>query len=231
MGFSQSEKLSIHDNSQGCLDKLLSKNKHLNEFELDTLVGYIKIGYFLNSENKNAIVISFDSIASLSIYELRENNWIKIFTQRNVGFVRDNDIKAYIEDFNFDGLKDVGIKNEVSIGTTIMTFRLWLTSPDKLFVYVPEFENIGNPKIVNDKRIIQGFTACCAFSEIMITDYIWENYKLIKSSSLNIDRYTSIHAVETTYKNDGKKLEKEIRLSNKKIDKLIDKYDGNWKLE
>jgi hypothetical protein len=230
-GCSHKNNSSITHNCQTYFDSLLFMNKKANEFELDTLKGYIKLGHLFNDKKKNAIVVSFDSITSLDVYELRNGNWVKMFTQKNIGFSRVHDIKAYLEDYNFDGKKDIGIKNEVSNGTAIMTFRLWLSKSDTSFIYVPEFENIGNPRILDEKGIVQGFTACCAFSEISLTDYSWSNYKLIKSNILNIDRTFSIHVTQTEYRNDGDSIVTTKKLSKKEIDKLIDDYDGNWKIK
>lgn len=229
--FSQIDKSIESSKTKSYFNTLLEIKKQTDNFELDTTLGYIKVGYLFNNEKKNAIVISFDSLSTFSVYELRNNNWIELYNQTNVGFSRVFEIKAYIEDFNFDGIKDIGIKNEISNGTTIMTFRLWLSKPDNNFIYIPGFEEIGNPKIVNEKKIIQGFTACCAFSNISLTDYVWENFSLQKTHSIELEsNYNAKNqqATETFYKLNT---EKKIQLSQKEIKTIIDDFDNNWKLK
>jgi len=229
--FSQINKTIESSKTKKYFDTLLEIKKQTDNFELDTILGYIKVGYLFNNDKKNAIVISFDSVSTFTVYELNNNNWIELFNQSNVGFSRVFEIKAYVDDFNFDGIKDIGIKNEISNGTTIMTFRLWLSKPNNTFIYIPEFEEIGNPKIVSERKIIQGFTACCAFSNISLTDYEWNNFKLQKTHSIELEsnyNFKNQQATETFYKLNT---EKKIQLSKKEIKTIIDDFDNNWILK
>lgn len=210
-------------------DNKLSTEKRSANFEDDSENGFIKIGNFLSTDKRNAIVISFDSITSLKIYELRNNEWDKIYQQNNVNMARINTIEAFIEDYNFDGIKDIGIKNQVSNGTSIMTFHLWL-SKGKSFKHIPEFENIGNPIIVEKTKVIQGFEACCAFSEITLCDYHWKKDKLIQIRQLEISNYPSGAGVEATLKNIKEKTEKKLKPTKEEISEIINKYSENWKL-
>ncbi|HRG19146.1 MAG TPA: hypothetical protein PLP39_08645 [Flavobacterium lutivivi] len=210
-------------------DNKLNKEKQAENFEEDSEYGFIKIGNFLSSDKRNAIVISFDSITSLKIYELKNNEWEKIYQQNNVNFARINTIEAFIEDYNFDGIKDIGVKNQVSNGTTIMTFHLWLSEGNR-FKHIPEFESIGNPTIVEKAKIIKGFEACCAFSEITLCDYHWEKEKLIKIRELDISNYPSGAGVEVTLKNLKEKTEIKHKPTKDEISEIIYKYSENLKL-
>lgn len=206
----------------------LIKNKLIGNFEEDSENGYIKIGNFLNVNRKNAIVISFDTITSLKVYELRKNQWLKIFQQNNVDIARIFAIQTFVEDYNFDGIKDIAIKNQVSNGTAIMTFHLWL-SEGNTFKYIPEFKEIGNPTIIEKLKIIKGFKACCAFTEISISDYHWSKTKLNKVSELNIGNY--VYGVKARQKDLIKKVDKTITLTIKEITEIINNYSENWKVK
>lgn len=224
-GCQKTEKLSKTD--KYFIDKL-TEEKLSKDFEEDSEYGYIKIGNFFDPNIKNAVVISFDTITNFTIYELNANEWKQIFQQKKANFSRINGIEAYIKDYNFDSINDIGIKNEVSNGTAIMTFHLWL-SEKKSFKYVPEFEYIGNPIILNNAKIIQGFQACCVFSEITLCDYYWEKTKLVKTQELEIKNYPS--GIEANLKNIKKKTEKKIELSGNDISKIIKKYSiEKWQL-
>ena len=208
-------------------DNELTKHKLSKNFEEDSEYGYIRIGNFFNAKKKNAIVISFDSITSLKVYELDNNNWNQIYQQKNANFSRINDLKTYIEDYNFDGIKDIGIRNEVSNGTAIMTFHLWL-SEGNTFKYIPDFEEIGNPVIVQKAKIIQGFEACCVFTEITLCDYSWHKNKLSKIRELNISNYS--YGIDANVKDLSRKIERKVKLTKKDISEIINKYSENWKL-
>lgn len=224
-GCQRDEKLSKID--KYFINKL-TKEKGSNSFEEDSEYGYIKIGNFFNPNIKNAIVISFDTITNFTVYELKSNNWKKIYQQKNANFSRMNGLEAYIEDYNFDGIKDIGIKNEVSNGTTIMTFHLWLTEQNS-FTYIPEFETIGNPTILNNAKIIQGFQACCVFTEMTLSDYRWEKNKLVKTQELEISNHP--YGIEANLKNIAKKTVIGLNLSGKDISKIIEKYSiEKWQL-
>lgn len=224
-GCQRSEELSKTDKY---FNNKLTKEKASKNFEEDSEYGYIKIGNFLKPNSKNAVVISFDTITNFTIYELKSNDWKEIYQQKNANFSRINGLEAYIEDYNFDGVNDIGIKNEVSNGTTIMTFHLWL-SEKKSFKYVPEFENIGNPIILKKVKIIQGFKACCNFNEMTLSDYHWVKNKLVKTQELEIQNYPS--GIEAILKNSKKKTENKIELSRNDISKIIQKYSlEKWQL-
>lgn len=224
-GCQKSEKLSKTDKY---FTEKLNKEKLSKSFEEDSEFGYIKIGNFFKPNIKNAVVISFDTISNFTIYELMDNTWMKIYNQKNANFSRINGIEAYIQDYNFDGVNDIGIKNEVTNGTGIMTFHLWLTEK-KSFKYVPEFEEIGNPIILNKFKIIQGFKACCCFSEITLSDYYWKKNNLITIQELEIKNYTT--GIEANLKNIEKNTENKVELSQNYISNIINKYSiENWQL-
>ena len=206
---------------------LLEKEKLSKNFEEDSENGYIKVGNFLVREKKNAIIISFDTITSFKVYELNDNEWKEIFKQDETNFKRINQLKAYIEDYNFDGINDIGIRNEVSNGTAIMTFHLWITG-SKSFKYIPEFEDIGNPLIIKKSNTIQGFKACCKFTEMTLCNYNWNEDKLIKITELEIGNFP--YGIEAKLKNIAKKNETEIELSENEISKIIEKYSENWQI-
>ncbi|MGX7668757.1 XAC2610-related protein [Flavobacterium pedocola] len=206
----------------------LTTEKSSDTFEEDSEHGYIKIGNFLNPTKKNAVVISFDTITTFTVYELKKDQWTQIYQQKKANFSRINGLEAYIEDYNFDGVKDIGIKNEVSNGTAILTFHLWLSDKNS-FSYVPDFEEIGNPVLLNKIKTIQGFKACCVYNEITLGEYHWEKHKLIKTEELEISNYPS--GIEATLKNIPKKTERKITLSGNDISKIIQKYSlEKWQL-
>ncbi len=205
----------------------LFKEKLSDNFEEDSEFGYIKIGNFLDLHKKNAVIISFDSITNFIVYELQNDEWEQIYQQKNVDFSRINGCKAYIEDYNFDGIKDIGILNGISNGTAIMTFHLWL-SKEKTFQHIADFKTIGNPKILKQEKIIQGFEACCVFTEISLSDYKWDNFNLVKTHELAI--FNQPYGVDAILRNSQKRIEKKIKLSQNDISIIINEYSENWKL-
>lgn len=207
----------------------LRKEKSPANYEADTEFGYIKIGNFINADTKNAIVIRFDSITSFSVYELKNDQWEPIYEQKDSTLSRTYSIEAYVEDYNFDGIKDIGIRNEVSNGAAIMTFHLWLAE-GKSYRYVPEFEAIGNPTIVRQRQIVQGFSACCVFSELTLSDYRWDHNKLINKSVLEILNYPTGIGIEANLKDLQSQTESKIDISENEIAEIIDKYCTQWQL-
>jgi len=136
-------------------------------------------------------------------------------------------IEAFIEDYNFDGIKDIGLRNEVSNGTSIMTFHLWLNDKDT-YIEVPEFRSIGNPTIIKNKNRIQGYSACCVFEEMKLTNYEWRNNKLRKMEQLEISNYPpGINA--NIIERDGI-TQREVKIKEKEINIIIDKFHSNWKI-
>ena len=207
----------------------LRKEKSSANFEEDTEFGYIKIGNFLNADIQNAIVIRFDSTTTFSVYELKNDQWEPIYEQQDSTLSRAHSMEAYIEDYNFDGIKDIGIRNEVSNGAAIMSFHLWLAE-GKTYRYVPEFEVIGNPIIVKQRHIVQGFSACCMFSELTLADYQWDHNKLINTSVLEIHNYPTGMGIEATYKDLQNQIESKIDISENEIAEIIDTYSTHWQL-
>ncbi|MCL9806566.1 hypothetical protein NAT51_13605 [Flavobacterium amniphilum] len=201
--------------------EMFSKN-----FEEDSEYGYIKIGKFLNPYKTNAVVVSLDSITNLKVYDLKNGKWEKKYQQNNVDIVRINSIEAFIADYNFDGIKDIGIKNQVSNGTAIMAFHLWLSDGES-FKHVPEFAEIGNPILIPRKKIVRGFSGCCAFNEMIISDYTWNKSKLNKTDELEINNYPNGNGIEAHLKNLKLKKTNRIKLSDKDISKIINKYSGS----
>jgi hypothetical protein len=208
-------------------DKKLNNEKSATNFEEDSEYGYIKIGNFLNLNVQSAIVISFDSIKSLKVYELQNDTWQKVYQTRHVNLKRIYPLQTFVADYNFDGIKDIGIKNEVSNSSTNMTFHLWLSAGNS-YKYIPEFEFIGSPMIIKEKKIVRGFKACCMFNEITICDYYWQKNTLIKIRELDIRNYPS--GIVANQKNLNEKTEQEIHLTRNDISKIIDAYCENWKL-
>lgn len=211
-------------------NKKLIDQKSAENFEEDSDFGYIKIGKLFNNDTKHALVVSFDSVTSLKIYQINNDEWEQIYRQENVDFARLFPFKAYVEDYNFDGIKDIGIKNEISNGTAIMTFHLWL-SEGKSFKYIPEFETIGNPTIIEKTKTIQGFKACCKFSEITLSDYHWENNKLVKVCQLDISNYPYGVGIEANSDNLKERSKKKLKLTENNISELINKHSQYWKLK
>lgn len=206
--------------------KKLEELEKAGPYEEDSEFGYIKTGDFLDNRTKNAIVISFDTRTTFSVYELKGNNWQKVFSQQE-DFARFNGIEAFIDDYDFDGRKDIGIKNEVSNGTAIMTFHLWL-STENGFHYVEEFREIGNPQLLPKERTVRGFAACCVFTEITLTDYSWRNDQLVKTHTLEIGNYP--YGISATSKDEPNGKACKILMSKKKINALVDEYGLNWQL-
>lgn len=205
---------------------ILLKEKHRLDFESDTEYGFIKIGNFLKTEKRNAIVISFDSLTNFKVYELQNDDWKVIFHQEDVDIFRIFGIEAFIEDYNFDGVNDIGLRNEVSNGTSIMTFHLWL-NVNGTFIEIPEFQNIGNPTIVKNKNRIQGYSACCAFSEITLTNYEWNDKKLKKMEQLEISNYPTGSGINAHIIERDGITQRQVRITEKEINLIIDKFSTN----
>lgn len=210
-------------------DSLLQKEKYSLNYESDTEKGFIKIGNFLNHYKHNAIVVNFDSSASFKIFELENDEWKLIFHQENIDMSRVYSIEAFIEDYNFDGIKDIGLRNEVSNGTSIMTFHLWLNDKDT-YIEVPEFRSIGNPTIIKNKNRIQSYSACCVFEEMKLTNYEWRNNKLRKMEQLEISNYPTGSGISVNLIERDGKTQRKVGIKEKEIDRIIDRFSTNWKI-
>ncbi len=208
-------------------ERTLSQQIDSEDYELDSDQGFIKIGNFLDPETKNAVVISFDSVSEFSVYELQNRKWKKVFEQKNAGFARVFGIEPFIEDYNFDGKKDIGIRHEISNGGGIMTFHLYL-SDAKTFRYIKDFEQIGNPVLDQKRKVVQGYEACCVFTEMSLTDFVWEDFHLKKIKTLEIGNYA--YGTKAKLIDESTKMETKIKLSDKEIDEIVAKYCTNWKL-
>lgn len=206
-------------------DKMLSE-KLSDDFTDTSDFGYIRIGKFLNKNKQQALVIRTDSIMDLSVYELKDNEWIKTYNHqnKNTDFFRADEV--YIADYDFDGINDIGVLKTVSNGAAIMSFNLWLNK-ENTFKYIPEFEEIGNPTLLTKHKAIQGYTACCVFTQMNISNYKWENDGLIKTSEYTIEDYP--YGKTVTLTKEGK--ETKLRAYTKKeINAIIEHYAQNWKL-
>lgn len=168
-------------------------------------------------------------MSSLKVFELEEDEWKLVFHQKDIGMSRVFEIKAYIEDYNFDGVNDIGLKNEVSNGTGIMSFHLWLNDNDT-FIEVPEFRNIGNPTIIKKKNRIQGYSACCAFSEMNITNFEWNDTKLREIDLLEISNYPTREGIKAKIIDKEGITQKNVKISEQEINIIIDKFSSNWNL-
>lgn len=210
-------------------DSVLLKEKYSLNFESDTEKGFIKIGNFLKKEKHNAIVVSFDSLSTLKIFELENDEWKLIFHQEDIDISRVFSIEAFIEDYNFDGINDIGLRNEVSNGTSIMTFHLWLNENDT-FIEVPEFRNIGNPTIIKNKNRIQGYSACCVFSEMRLTNYEWNDNKLRKMEQLEISNYPTGSGVNANIIERDGITQRKVEIKEKEINLIIEKFSSNWRI-
>ncbi|MFP9113972.1 XAC2610-related protein [Flavobacterium sp. RHBU_3] len=204
-------------------DKMLAE-KLSDDFTDTSDFGYIRIGKFLNKNKQQALVIHTDSITDLSVYELKDDEWIKTYNQQHTDFLRPD--LVYIADYNFDGINDIGVVNMVSNGTAIMSFSLWLNK-GSTFKYIPEFEEIGTPMLLTKHNAIQGYTACCAFESMNIGNYKWEKDSLIKTSEYAIEDYP--YGKTVTLTKDGKET-KLPAYTKKDINAVIEHYAQNWKL-
>lgn len=207
--------------------EILNREKFNTNFESNTDLGYIKIGNFLNPEKQNAITVIYDSIQVLKVYELVNEKWKTVFCDEVDEFCSAFPIETYIEDFNFDGEKDIAIKNVVSNGTAIFGLDLILQVKNKFF-RIPEFCKIGTPTVVKNSQIIIGYWACCMFEEMKITHYKWENHHLKMIKQLEISDYPNQREAKLT--DFEKKSTKEVPISEKKIKFYIDKFSTNWGL-
>lgn len=204
-------------------DKMLTE-KQSGNFADTSDFGYIRIGKFLNNKRQNAVVIQRDTVSVLSVYELKDEEWVKIFSQKNPEHLRPDYV--YITDYNFDGVNDIGVLGSVSNGTAIMSFHLWLNKGDT-FKYVPEFSDIGNPILLPKHKTIQGYSACCVFESMDISNFKWVNDSLVKTSEFAIENYP--YGKSVTLKKD----ESETKLSpfsQNEINAIVKHYAENWKL-
>lgn len=212
------------------INLFLEKFKNNDIFEIDTTFGYIRIGYLFSSKNKNAIMV-YDSldVKNLKIFELVNTSWKEIYSQNNIS--KGYFVKTYIYDFNFDGIKDLAINTSITNGAAIAFCNLWIYKSElNTFINIPQFIEIGTPTIDKSNKIIVGFVACCAFTEINIKEYFWYKDNLKLKKEINIENYTyKQNANEKYYSlvNGEMKLIKNInrKISDKEIYKLILKYN------
>ncbi len=229
-----SYKTTINNNDKSLkevnyFDSLLQKEKYSLNFESDTERGFIKIGNFLNEDKHNAIVVNFDSTTSFNLFELVNDEWNLIFNQNDVEMSRAYSIMPFIEDYNFDGIKDIALRNEVSNGTSIMTFHLWLNVKDT-YIEVPEFRSIGNPTVIIKKNRIQGYSACCVFSEMRLTNYEWQDNKLRKMEQLKISNYPTGSGINSTIIERDGITKRVVEIKENEINRIIDKFSSNWRI-
>jgi hypothetical protein len=209
------------------LTSILNREISASHFEYPSESGYIRIENDLPANPKKAIVIRIDTVSKLEVYELRNSSWCLMYHQDQLEFDEYFRIGLYFEDFNFDGRKDIALRSYVSNGTAIMTFQLWLFENNS-FLPVPEFQTIGNPVILPNRKIIQGFTACCVFGEIKLTNYKWVKEQLIPVNELEISNYSG--GINAQLKMSYPIITKTIRIGKKGIRKLLNIYSKNWSL-
>lgn len=217
----------IISESEQFITRVLNQEKNNPHFEMDSMFTYIKIGNFFNPKKQNAIVVIFDSIQVLKVYELVNEKWKIVYKEEVDEFCRAFPIEAHIEDFNFDGEKDLAFENIVSNGIAILSFNLWIKEKNR-FIKIPEFCEIGNPTIVRTNQIIIGYWACCMFEEMSITHYKWENQHLKKIKQLDISDYPYFREAKLT--DFEKKSTQNVPISNRKIKFYIDNFSTNWSL-
>jgi hypothetical protein len=217
----------IISESEQFITRVLNQEKNNPNFEIDSMFAYIKIGNFFNPEKQNAIVVIFDSIQVCKVFELVNEEWKLLFSDEVKELSRAFPIEAYIEDFNFDGEKDIALKNIVSNGTAIFSFHLWIKEKNS-FIEIPEFYEIGNPMVVKNNQIIIGYWACCMFEEMSISHYKWENHHLKKIKQLDISDYPYMREAKLT--DFEKKSTQNVPISNRKIKFYIDNFSTNWSL-
>jgi hypothetical protein len=210
-------------------DSVLLKEKYSLNFEIDAEKGFIKIGNFLKKDQQNAIVVSLDSISSIKIYELKDDEWKLMYHQEDIDMSRVYEIKPYIEDYNFDGINDIGLKHEVSNGTSIMSFHLWLNQTDT-FIDVPEFQTIGNPTIILNKKLIHGYTACCVWGDMRLTNYEWNGNELTKTEQLEISNYPSGSGIKAYITERDGITQREVEINEKDVNLIIEKFSDDWRI-
>jgi hypothetical protein len=162
----------------------------------------------------------------LSVYELKDNEWIKTYNHQNKDAVFFRADGVYIADYNFDGVNDIGVLKTVSNGAAIMSFSLWLNKKNT-FKYIPKFEEIGSPTLLTKHTAIQGYTACCVFTQMNISNYKWKKDSLIKTSEYAIENYPYGKFVILTKEGKETKLP---AYTPKEINAIIEHYSENWKL-
>lgn len=210
------------------IERILSEKMLESDFELDTGFAFIKIGRFLSPHKSNALVIRFSDKNTFVLYELKKDMWEQVYKEDDIGLSRAYSVELYIEDYNFDGINDIGIQNEISNGASIRTFHLWL-SEGEIFKSIPEFTQVGNPVLLKSSKTIHGYRACCAFSEYWLSEYKWINNNLINTREIHITNYPpGIEAVMIKM-NDSS--ERKLNVSKAEISLIDSIYGWNgWTL-
>lgn len=204
------------------LIELLNRNQSLEEFEIDTVYGFVKSGDFWNNNNKYAVIVSFDEDVVFHILQFNGNSWNQIYSQHNANFNRLYPIISKFDDYNFDGINDLAFHVSTSNGAAIEFYSLWLKIDDS-FKYVNSFSEVGTPRIIKEEKSIKSLWACCNFSEIRINKYKWFNNELFINDSCSIENYPNGKKMQQfKLKNSKMELVKEISNVNESyIEKLL----------
>lgn len=108
------------------------ENLEANRFELDTIFGYINIGYYWNDGIKYATIIDFENPKKIYFYRLEREKWVLFHEEREIDYSRAYPINFKLLDFNFDNVNDIAVHYCTSNGCAIESYFLWLKLGDSL---------------------------------------------------------------------------------------------------
>lgn len=143
---------------------------------------YLKTGYFLNSKEKNALLIrKGDSLYNIELYSYTNDNWVKNSELHNIE-LKPTQLYITFQDYNFDNKPDIYLQCTASNGYPISRGQLITIEHEtgKMNIH-PEARNLGNMKPDPTKKVIisEEWNECIATKAPCLITNKWKNGKLI----------------------------------------------------
>lgn len=126
---------------------ILEKNKNTDSLEYENWEPflYLKTGNFLSENDKNAIIVfnNTDTTYQIELYTLEKEKWVKNDFLINI---EGSPMQFYviIQDYNFDGQKDIYLQMSASNGWSLSRGNLLTINKDKKFCLHPETKELAN---------------------------------------------------------------------------------------
>lgn len=129
------------------LYNILAKSKKIDSLEYENWKPflYLKTGNYLSEKDKNAILVfsSSDTTYQIELYTLEKEKWIKNDALTNI---EANPMQFYviIQDYNFDGQKDIFLQMSASNGWSLSRGHLLTIDKDKKLNFHIETKELAN---------------------------------------------------------------------------------------
>ena len=152
------------------VDKTI-RNKIILKSSRPTFPYVIKIMSYNEDDEQN------DRPCNIRIAALEIFNHQKLMQKINISSERENDECPIVQDYNFDGFRDIALSRESGVGANTI-YDLWIYSPlAKKFIKTPVLDNISNPQIDTKRKLIYAHWRSSSSTHGAAV-YKWEGKKL-----------------------------------------------------